>query len=175
MKLRTLVIAVGLIGASVAHATTYEYVGSFNTNGSTISFADGSVTTQLAPRWTTNPASYSGLDAAALLFGGSVSNYAVSTDRNTVNNLAWYDGWGDHAGHQYDATYKLDLSGLGYNGCSIAGIPCSHSAYSAYIGDGFSGTNYVFRVAAVPEPETYAMMLAGLGLMGGIARRRKQR
>jgi hypothetical protein len=26
--------------------------------------------------------------------------------------------------------------------------------------------------AAVPEPETYAMLLAGLGLMGGIARRR---
>jgi len=28
-------------------------------------------------------------------------------------------------------------------------------------------------VAAVPEPETYAMMLAGLGLMGAIARRRR--
>ena len=27
-------------------------------------------------------------------------------------------------------------------------------------------------VTAVPEPETYAMLLAGLGLMGGIARRR---
>jgi len=28
-------------------------------------------------------------------------------------------------------------------------------------------------VTAVPEPETYAMLLAGLGLMGTIARRRK--
>jgi choice-of-anchor C domain-containing protein len=28
-------------------------------------------------------------------------------------------------------------------------------------------------VTAVPEPETYAMLLAGLGLMAGIARRRK--
>jgi hypothetical protein len=27
-------------------------------------------------------------------------------------------------------------------------------------------------IAAVPEPESYAMLLAGLGLMGGIARRR---
>lgn len=30
-------------------------------------------------------------------------------------------------------------------------------------------------VAAVPEPETYAMLLAGLGLMGAVARRRKQK
>jgi choice-of-anchor A domain-containing protein len=31
-----------------------------------------------------------------------------------------------------------------------------------------------FATAPVPEPETYAMLLAGLGLMGVIARRRKQ-
>ena len=30
-------------------------------------------------------------------------------------------------------------------------------------------------VAAVPEPETWALLMAGLGLMGGIARRRKAR
>lgn len=30
------------------------------------------------------------------------------------------------------------------------------------------------RINAVPEPETYAMLLAGLGLIAGIARRRKQ-
>jgi hypothetical protein len=30
-----------------------------------------------------------------------------------------------------------------------------------------------FTVAAVPEPETYALMLAGLGLVGFVARRRK--
>ncbi len=32
-----------------------------------------------------------------------------------------------------------------------------------------------FYVRAVPEPETYALMLAGLGLVGYVARRRKQR
>lgn len=31
-----------------------------------------------------------------------------------------------------------------------------------------------YRVAAVPEPETYALLLAGLALIGGIARRRRQ-
>jgi hypothetical protein len=30
-------------------------------------------------------------------------------------------------------------------------------------------------IAAVPEPETYAMLLAGLGLMGAVVRRRNQK
>ena len=34
--------------------------------------------------------------------------------------------------------------------------------------------NYAYAVLAVPEPETYAMLMAGLGLMGFVARRRKQ-
>lgn len=39
--------------------------------------------------------------------------------------------------------------------------------------DNFSVT-HIPSTAAVPEPETYAMMLAGLGLLGFAARRRKQ-
>lgn len=39
------------------------------------------------------------------------------------------------------------------------------------IGDNADG----FAVSAVPEPESYALMLAGLGLMGAIARRRKSK
>jgi hypothetical protein len=35
------------------------------------------------------------------------------------------------------------------------------------------GTQASFQPAAVPEPGTYAMMLAGLGLMGFVAARRK--
>lgn len=35
------------------------------------------------------------------------------------------------------------------------------------------GVNFTAAVTAVPEPETYAMLLAGLGLMGAVARRRK--
>jgi hypothetical protein len=33
---------------------------------------------------------------------------------------------------------------------------------------------YTGVAAAVPEPATYAMLLAGLALVGAIARRRKQ-
>lgn len=38
--------------------------------------------------------------------------------------------------------------------------------------DGATGTVWI-AVTAVPEPETYALMLAGLGIMGTVARRRK--
>lgn len=38
----------------------------------------------------------------------------------------------------------------------------------------YGATIGVASVAAVPEPGTYAMLLAGLGLVGAIARRRKQ-
>lgn len=35
-------------------------------------------------------------------------------------------------------------------------------------------SGYNLQIAAVPEPQTYAMLLAGLGLMGAFARRRQQ-
>jgi hypothetical protein len=41
--------------------------------------------------------------------------------------------------------------------------------------DSYGGSVDNISVSAVPEPETYAMMLAGLGLVGVAARRRKQK
>jgi PEP-CTERM motif-containing protein len=72
-----------------------------------------------------------------------------------------------------------NLSGFWFSVFSFAPLTTG-SDYSIHI-DGvtlagsetatYSGT---MAVSAIPEPETYAMMLAGLGLMGFIARRRKQ-
>ncbi|RZS58185.1 putative secreted protein with PEP-CTERM sorting signal [Sphaerotilus mobilis] len=36
-----------------------------------------------------------------------------------------------------------------------------------------ASTNFSATVTAVPEPETYAMLLAGLGVVGALSRRRK--
>ncbi|SFW16217.1 FxDxF family PEP-CTERM protein [Nitrosovibrio sp. Nv17] len=57
-------------------------------------------------------------------------------------------------------TYSLVVGGATYAG---AGTSAGNRAY------GFSAT---LDVAPVPEPETWAMLLAGLGLVGTIARRR---
>jgi hypothetical protein len=52
------------------------------------------------------------------------------------------------------------------NNCTANGLGSGRSDFAS---TGFSGGT----LAAVPEPETYAMLLAGLGLLGFMARRRK--
>jgi hypothetical protein len=55
---------------------------------------------------------------------------------------------------------------------------CGTGCWNDWTGHNMNGyvVEYTtYGVAPVPEPETYAMMLAGLGLLGVMARRRKQK
>lgn len=157
-----------LLASTSAHAASYVYVGSWN-------LGDG-------PYWGTNPQVYSGQEAAAFLFGGQASDYAISTvssDVADINFSTWLDGWGDgftyaDSGTPASQSYSLDTGGGGYNS-----NPGSYSAYSAYIGDHFgpgSGyTNYAFRVVggAVPESATWAMLMIGFGGVAAAMRKRR--
>jgi hypothetical protein len=49
------------------------------------------------------------------------------------------------------------------------------TGYVNYYNGNYNASNWHVAAVPVPEPETYAMLLAGLGLMGFVARRRKQR
>lgn len=52
--------------------------------------------------------------------------------------------------------------------------PQSHGYAGNFFRVNLSNVDSASPVSPVPEPETYAMLLAGLGLMVGFARRRKQ-
>ncbi len=79
---------------------------------------------------------------------------------------SWYSsGW------QVESLDVSALSGHTFS-LSLLATDCPYGAHAGYVYlDGFAGTE-VPNVTAVPEPETNAMLLAGLAVMGAVARRR---
>lgn len=67
-----------------------------------------------------------------------------------------------------------DSSGFGIGNAYLSTIP-GQGWQLPFGGSGFLSLQYTAITTPVPEPETYAMLLAGLGLMGAISRRRKNR
>jgi hypothetical protein len=57
----------------------------------------------------------------------------------------------------------------------LTGFSNLRSVELGSLGRGYVAVDNIMVAAPVPEPETYAMMLAGLGLLGFAARRRKQK
>jgi hypothetical protein len=85
---------------------------------------------------------------------------------NLQNSHYWSNtGWSDQFGRPYWAWY-FD-TGIGYQSTDAKNYATTTADYALVVRTGDV-------LAAVPEPETYGMMLAGLGMIGLIARRRKQ-
>lgn len=68
------------------------------------------------------------------------------------------------SGYSNDVYFRINTLGGTDAMLEAAGAACCTS---------FDGLVTSFNVTAVPEPETYAMMLAGLGALGFMARRRQ--
>lgn len=73
-----------------------------------------------------------------------------------------------------------DDGGEGFNALLIQPVTAdvyyvAVAGYADFSFTGGSSSNYVYslEVSAVPEPSVYAMMLAGLGVLGFVARRRR--
>jgi hypothetical protein len=146
----------GLLASAPAHAVTYTYVGSWEVDQ--------------GPSWETSPTAYSGQQAAALLFGGTASEYVISTVNNNVLDINfenWISTYGVAGGEIVADNYLV----------SNAGRYSTHGDTSAYVQDNAVGsefTNFAFIVTGVPEPSTWAMMILGFFGLGFMAYRRKQ-
>ena len=90
-------------------------------------------------------------------------------------DMWWAGSYGATGSFSVKATLAAGnhtLTLYGIEGCCSGNQQIQFSAPGSTAFKSFSSTDGL-AVAAVPEPETYAMLVAGLGVMGAVARRRK--
>lgn len=147
-----------------ADAATYTYVGSW--------------TVDQGAYWGSDTVAYTGQGAAALIFGGSASDYAISTISALVSDInfknwvsVWYAGsFADCSGYPCGRVVAQDFS------TSTGGLYLNPGDTSAYVRDWAVGDqfrNYAFKVAEVPVPAGGVLLLAALGGVAALRRRNK--
>jgi hypothetical protein len=102
-----------------------------------------------------------------------------STGWNGLSNLNWAVSSGKYwVGIEVDAASSTNLVAPQFVTNQLANTAVSWDGGSSYTYRNVSGTglnsnlSFGLQIAAVPEPETYAMFLLGLGLVGLRARRK---
>jgi hypothetical protein len=127
-------------------------------NGGTLQLIDGGAAGQTF-------ASLALFDNSSVLLGGSSLTFNGLGAIVAGKTLSFTEATGGAYAFRLLGDYSTDAGFLALlDGLTING---QHAIFS--VAGGYTGV-----AAAVPEPATYAMLLAGLGLVGGIARRRKQ-
>jgi hypothetical protein len=110
---------------------TYEYIGSFRVSN--------------GPYWAASPPCYTAREAAALIFGGQPTDYAISvssntTDPSTITHTAFLDGYGTTmflSSNPQSEDFKV---GTNYQPGSFSALVHDHNLH------GQGSTNYVWRV-----------------------------
>jgi threonine dehydrogenase-like Zn-dependent dehydrogenase len=166
------VVGCGAIGlAGNALAVTYSFVGSWTPYD------------DRAPIWNEHgemgPTAYTAQEAAALIFGGTPSSYAISTmgrSAAAIDHKAWYDVIGvggnifadnyfnKYLGQFYGPATNFDCCGPDF---------ANSNAASAFVRDNeVFGTNYAFKVSAVPLPAALPLLITAIAAGFGVTFRR---
>ena len=186
----------GLAGSFGTSNDTYGFSWNFAPSASVFNVGSGTtVTTVNLPSFTLTPNAGYTLSGAFNAFMGNLV-YTEVGDGATTGILAYGDvsvnGGAPISINGHQVNWNVTSSAPGYrNGyfAESASLPLgsytSISISNAHLdlsasGGTFSSISsqpqnkieFSFMAVPVPEPETYAMLLAGLGLMGAIARRR---
>ena len=174
-------------GSDLGSTVTYDVNSDGKPDRADISLASGL-------NWTVGPPVVGKYDALAVLkheighalgWGNSSSFYGYVAQPGGDNTNRWFDFYDDDT---YDPAWDVDLE----DGTTDTGKPDYHAAPGT--GDVMEGNldeaqrrhpglrdfavlsrvyGYMYPdVPAVPEPETWALMVAGLGILGAIRRRR---
>ena len=198
MNMRTFLLTAGLAlasGAVAAQSYEIRYQDAYTTSYQTIASDYGSIAGVIDLLNTTPGGtnllfwtdSYSGRPAAYSNSSVGLITLTPAAGLTVTLDSFFLGGWPNtnrNISYSIDdlATPGLDIS---VNAAFVAGstgllvTPALTSAAGLRISfgpDGYNGgiNNIAFSIAAVPEPESYLMLLAGLGLVGAIARRGRQ-
>ncbi|CAM8649632.1 PEP-CTERM protein-sorting domain [Comamonadaceae bacterium] len=127
------------------------------------------------PEWSSTTNSFSSLGFWADSQSSGAINIAVHAG-DVIGVLGWSATLQATPYHGQAGSYASSINGnavslqrIGFQARGLAHDVWKEENY--YIGT--IGLNY--STAPVPEPETYAMLLVGLGVMGAVARRRKSK
>jgi hypothetical protein len=131
----------------------FEYMGS--ESGFTDSFKAGSL-----PAFFENNKAVWGptLIGFANFAGGDFTNVSFSSSGGVVNSTIGTDAFGIFIPGQVRGKYSSSVLYFGFDD-QLTGIDDNHD-------------DFIVRVTAVPEPASWAMLIAGFGLVGMTARRR---
>jgi hypothetical protein len=158
MKRTYLIAAALLMGVSLlavpAHSQSYNYVGSWEVD-------DG-------PSWGSAPPAYTGQQTAALLFGGTPSEYEISTNGSspaTINFEDWVSTWGGACDYNFPCgTLSAQNFVVTENG--YYQIPGDTSSYVTDWAIGSQYTNYAFRVSAPEGGTSFLYLLLAVAACG---------
>ena len=110
-------------------------------------------------------------------YGGvwnATGDWKVGGDGDSVGVLSALTSF-SYKGTAIDSDLNGSASGTFVLGPGTYSVFIGGNNYADYGNPLKFGLNATLAVTAVPEPETYAMMLAGLSLLGFVARRRRAR